>query len=85
MAVETRESDVRIGFPDPKNPRNTFFPDFIGPGEGRGKGNIFSYLFPKWKDGKGPRGTPGNSVPKVGITNHTTVNQSSDPIDYLID
>ena len=37
MAVETRKSDARIGFPDPKNPRNTFFPDLIGPGKGRGR------------------------------------------------
>ena len=66
MAVETHESDVRIGFPDPKNPRNTFFPDFIGPEKGREKGDICSYLFPKWKNAKGPRDAPSYPTPKMG-------------------
>ena len=64
MAVEPRKSDVRIGFDDPKNPRNTFFLIFIGTGKGREKGNIFSYLFPKWKDGKGPRAPRATPCPK---------------------
>ena len=84
VANKTHQSDCRIGFPDPKNPRSTFYPVFIGPGKGREKGNICSYLFPKWKNAKGPRDAPSYPTPKMGHWScHCTdsINQSSDPDD----